>query len=179
MSQFSREKLRLDTSHSTWQHARYTHSKIARRLCERIEQKHFVINWKFQFFEFLVLSWQKKKKLFKRGGFSKLGGMTVQRGCSCPFMKYLESLALLSLVAAAGHFLLAYSKGKSASVQTAPPRLPRLVLTQVLLISQLSNLTIITWLSFVYVKTTYPTGNIRLIISSPSKLHGALAADGQ
>ena len=118
-------------------------------------------------------------KLFKRGGFSKLGGMTVQRGCSCPFMKYLESLALLSLVAAAGHFLLAYSKGKSASVQTAPPRLPRLVLTQVLLISQLSNLTIITWLSFVYVKTTYPTGNIRLIISSPSKLHGALAADGQ
>ena len=122
---------------------------------------------------------KKKKKLFKRGGFSKLGGMTVQRGCSCPFMKYLESLALLSLVAAAGHFLLAYSKGKSASVQTAPPRLPRLVLTQVLLISQLSNLTIITWLSFVYVKTTYPTGNIRLIISSPSKLHGALAADGQ
>ena len=120
-----------------------------------------------------------KKKLSKRGGFSKLGGMTVQRGCSCPFMKYLESLALLSLVAAAGHFLLAYSKGKSASVQTAPPRLPRLVLTQVLLISQLSNLTIITWLSFVYVKTTYPTGNIRLIISSPSKLHGALAADGQ
>ena len=66
-------------------------------------------------------------------------------------------------------------KGNLLAFQTAPPRRP--VLTQVLLISQLrQSYNHYMTQPFVYVKTTYPTGNIRLIISSPLR---ALATDGQ
>ena len=144
------------------------HSKIARLLCERTSGAHFVIaspNWKFQYFEFLAFSSFKTYFIFRDSTFchkfncflkSKIGFHPNSNSCSRGgffyfrwhdgkkglFMPFYEVPRVSSFAKLLAIFCSHTRKGNLLAFLTAPPRRP--VLTQVLLISQLSNLTIIT-----------------------------------
>ena len=96
----------------------------------------------------------KKTRIFREGWvFSSLVGMTVKRGCSCPFMKYLAWCSW--------PFFARILEREICQRSNCPsPTAAQVLLIFQAILQSLHD-------SAPYVQTAYPTGNIRLIISSP------------